>query len=459
MAVKYLKISQLNRLLNDTLEMYIGDSLFEGELQEITRATSGHLYCTIKDELSALSIVLWASSARLLKFKPERGMLVRCQGKPNVYSKTGRLQMVVSKMEPAGEGALQQKFEELKIRLSAEGLFLAERKRALPFLPSAIGIISSAQGAVVHDIMTRLQDRMPHIPVFLVDVRVQGEGAGAEIAAGIKFLSESGKVDVLILARGGGSLQDLWCFNEEVVVRAIFASRIPVISAIGHEVDVTLADLVADLRAPTPTAAAEMVVPKRHDLVRILTEIERRLLDYSRWFMPKVQELDEISFFLERAVEKQFNSVKLKFEVISGRLRLLSPKAVVDLEISKLSNLLSRLESALSLKLEQERGRLTLLDSKLDPARRRENTKIQSENLRQVMLKFASIVWVSLEAKKSRLLESSAKLEALNPHSVLKRGYSITRKGEVVLTKAADINSADEINIQLAEGIIFAEVK
>ena len=459
MTVKYLKISQLNRLLNDTLEMYVGESLFEGELQEITRATSGHLYCTIKDELSALSIVVWSSSARQLKFKPERGMLVRCQGKPSVYSKTGRLQVVVSKMEPAGEGALQQKFEELKIKLSREGLFLPERKRAIPFLPSAIGIVSSAQGAVVHDIMTRLQDRMPHIPVFLVDVRVQGEGAAAEIAAGVKFLSESGRVDVLIVARGGGSLQDLWCFNEEVVVRAIFASRVPVISAIGHEVDVTLSDLVADLRAPTPTAAAEMVVPKRQDLTRILSELERRLLDYSRWLMPRVQELDEISFFLERAIEKQFNTLKLQFEVVSGRLRLLSPKGLLDLEVSKLSNIVSRLESALILKVEQEKGRLALLNSKLDPARRLENINIQGEALKQKMLQLSALIFSSLEAKRSRLLECGAKMEALNPDSVLKRGYSITRKGELVLIRAADVRGADQLEIQLAEGIILAEVK
>ena len=204
MTEKYIKISQLARLLNDTLEMYVGESFFEGELQEITRATSGHLYCTIKDELSSLSIVLWATSVRQLKFKPEKGMLVRCQGKPNVYLKTGRLQLVVSKMEPAGEGALQQKFDQLRAKLTAEGLFAVERKRAIPFLPSAIGLVTSAQGAVVHDIMTRLKERMPHIPVFLVDVRVQGEGAAQEIASAVKFLGDSEKVDVIICARGGG---------------------------------------------------------------------------------------------------------------------------------------------------------------------------------------------------------------------------------------------------------------
>jgi len=459
MPDKYLKISQLARLLNDTLELYVGESFFEGELQEITRASSGHLYCTIKDELSALSIVLWASSARQLKFTPERGLLVRCQGRPSLYPKTGRLQVVVSKMELAGEGALAQKFEELKKKLSNEGLFSQERKRPIPFLPKAIGLITSQQGAVVHDIMTRLRDRMPNIPVYLLDVRVQGEGAPQEIAAAIKYFSDSDLVDVIICGRGGGSLQDLWSFNEELVVRAIFGSRIPIISAVGHEVDITLADLVADVRAPTPTAAAEIVVPKREELFRILAEIQRRLSDYPRWLMPKMQELDESYASLARAIQRQAEGLRLRFEVVTGRLRLLSPHRLVELEISKLSKLQARMQAALTLRLERSKSETDRLGSKLDPARRLDALTLQREKLERVRVQLGSLISNSLENRKNRMLNFSSKLQALNPSSILQRGYSITRQDGKVLSSVENAKLGQDLAIQLRDGTISAQVK
>jgi exodeoxyribonuclease VII large subunit len=410
----YLRISELASLLNDTLEIYVGERFFEGELQEITRATSGHLYCSIKDELSSLSIVLWASSARQLKFKPEKGQLVRCVGKPNVYNKSGRLQVIVSKMEPAGDGALAQKFEELRKKLSEEGLFALERKRAIPFLPKAIGIVSSAQGAAIHDIMTRLQERMPQVPVYLVDVRVQGEGAAKEIAEGIKFFNEQGQVDVIICGRGGGSLQDLWAFNEEVVVRAIFSSRIPVISAVGHEPDTTLADLVADLRAPTPTAAAEMVVPRRVELLRILSELDRRLRDYERWLMPKSQQLDELSLSLAHGAKNRLQNLNLKLEVLNGKINLLNPVNQLNLQNSK---------------------------------------------LKQGEQRFFNSAQRYCDQKRASLKAFVAKLEALNPSSILERGYSITRSQNHVVTSSSQLLPEVAVEIQFRDGFVKAKVQ
>lgn len=432
----YLSISELSRLLNDTLETYVGESLFEGELQELTRAASGHLYCTIKDELSCLSIVLWSSAVRQLKFKPEKGMLVRCLGKPNIYSKTGRLQVIVVSMELAGEGALQKKFEELRKKLEAEGLFAPERKRRIPYLPKAIGLITSAKGAALHDIMTRLSERMPHIPVYLVDVRVQGEGAALEIAAAIQFLSSSGHVDVIICGRGGGSLQDLWAFNEEAVVRAIFASLVPVISAVGHEVDVTLADLVADLRAPTPTAAAEMVVPRRSELVRILPEFDRRLLDYSRWLMPKVQELDETFARLERALSRQVEGARYRTNLLEGRLQTVSPRNLLEMQKLRIAKMAARLDSAVG----------------------RHKLQVFSERLQTLHSMLNSRTLARLEKCKSQVARARSTLEALNPSSVLQRGFSITRKNGEVVVSQKQVRSGDKLAIQVSDGTIGSEV-
>lgn len=459
MLEKYLKISQLARLLNDTLESHVGEAFFEGELQEITNASSGHVYCTIKDDLSALSIVLWASAARRLKFRPTKGMLVRCQGIPNVYPKSGRLQLIVSKMEPAGEGALQQKFEELRRKLAEEGLFATERKRAIPFLPKSIGLVTSSQGAALHDIMARLRVRMPHIQVYLLDVRVQGEGAAAEIAKAISYFSATRIAEVIICGRGGGSLQDLWAFNEEVVVRAIFASSVPVISAVGHETDTSLADLVADLRAPTPTAAAEMVVPNRQELSRMIAELDRRISDYRRWLMPKAQELDETFAALTRAAIRQLEAVGFKLNMLAGRIQSLQPQKLLELEASRLSKYESRLRSTMLLTIEQRRRHLQELDSRLNPAHRLQSVLFECERLSGLAARLKVAAQNLYQEKRSVFVNVGSKLEALSPHSVLQRGYSIARIGEIIVKSTKSVRPGDELTVQVSDGTIGTSVK
>jgi exodeoxyribonuclease VII large subunit len=357
---------------------------------------------------------MWRSSVANLKFIPKAGMAVLCQGRPNIYNKSGRFQIIVTAMWEAGVGLLQQKFLELKEKLTKEGLFSSERKRPLPFLPKAIGVVTSKSGAVIHDIMVKVKERFASIPVYLVDVRVQGPGAAEEIAAAIGQLCRSGSVDVIIVGRGGGSLEDLWAFNEEIVVRAIFAATIPVISAVGHESDISLADLVDDRRAPTPTAAAEMVVPKRTDLLNSIDLLEQRLFDLDRWFTPLSQSLDESSLRLARAIMTVQSTVKLKLQAARARLALLEPSRIIALL----------------------RGKIDLHNNKL--LRAEENT---------------------FSRKRHSLEQLSTRLEAISPLQVLKRGYAVVESDSGLVRTNEQLDRDQQIKISFASDAVYARVE
>src|SRR5947209_3394195 len=262
-APRVLTVTQLAALVRETLEGGVGRVWVAGEISNLRPAPSGHVYFTLKDEQSQLGAVLFRSAAQVLAFRPADGMEVLVSARVGLYPPRGALQLYVDTMEPRGLGALQLAFEQLKARLGAEGLFAAGRKRPLPRFPRAVGIVTALGGAVIHDMRTVLRRRWPACRIVVRPVRVQGAGAGREVAAGIEDLNRLGGLDVLIVGRGGGALEDLWAFNEEIAARAIAASAIPVVSAVGHEVDFTIADFVADARAPTPTAAASLVVPDR----------------------------------------------------------------------------------------------------------------------------------------------------------------------------------------------------
>src|SRR5580693_6438578 len=264
------------------LSEHFTDIWISGEISGTRLPSSGHYYFTLKDQTSQLRCVCYKMTARYLKFKPQDGAAVLARGRLDVYDARGEVQLVVEALEPQGHGALQFAFEQLKLKLAAEGLFHAARKRPLPALPERIGIVSSPSGAVIRDILQILERRCPGRHIRLFPALVQGEGAAEQIAAGIEYFSESGWAEVVIVARGGGSLEDLWAFNEERVARAIAGSAVPVISAVGHETDFTIADFVADLRAPTPSAAAEMVTATRASLVDRLDAGEAKLRQASR---------------------------------------------------------------------------------------------------------------------------------------------------------------------------------
>ena len=279
---RVVAVSALVQLLQELVEENFVDVLVQGELANFSRPASGHCYFTLKDQKSQLRCAMFRPHARVLKFQPQSGMEVICRGRVSIYPQRGDLQLIVEAIEPVGLGGLQLAFLQLQEKLEKQGLFAAERKQPLPEHPQTIGIVTSATGAAIHDILTVLRRRSAGIKVLLRPVRVQGEGAGEEIAEAIADLNNDGRAEVLIVGRGGGSREDLWAFNEEVVARAIAASRRPVISAVGHEVDMSIADLVADLRAPTPSAAAELVVQNQLELERHLDQLEMRLANQIR---------------------------------------------------------------------------------------------------------------------------------------------------------------------------------
>ena len=278
-----IRVAELVSAVQDLVEENFVEVLVQGELSNVSRPASGHLYFTLKDASAQIRCAMFRGQARALNFAPQDGTEVICRARVSVYSQRGDLQLIVNEMEPEGVGSLQQAFEEVRLRLESEGLFAAERKKPLPPFPQIIGVVTSATGAAFQDICQILQRRAVGVSLLLRPVRVQGVGAAAEIAEGIADLNRQADVDVIIVGRGGGSKEDLWSFNEEIVARAIASSVVPIVSAVGHETDVTIADLAADLRAPTPSAAAELVVQNRLELERHLDQLVLRLGRQMRW--------------------------------------------------------------------------------------------------------------------------------------------------------------------------------
>ncbi len=346
-----LTVSELNEIIRNRLETGIDALWVAGELSNVRFPPSGHVYFTLKDHESQISAVLFRRHAESLRFRMEDGMEVVCSGRVSLYTVRGALQFYAAEVEARGRGALAVAFEQLKTRLSREGLFDPDRKKPLPFLPRAIGIVTSLHGAAVRDMLSILGERFPDRRVVIRPVRVQGEGAADEIARGIGELDAAGVVDVMIVGRGGGSLEDLWAFNEEVVARAIASARVPVVSAVGHEIDVTIADFVADQRAATPTAAAEMVVPLRPELARQVAVLARRLRRSTASRMERRREnlrhwvrrladpgqrlrqgqlrLDEMAMRLWRRQEDRLARLRERLGHLAERLGGVDPRAVL----------------------------------------------------------------------------------------------------------------------------------
>jgi exodeoxyribonuclease VII large subunit len=347
-----LSVTELNELIKGTLEARLDSLWVQGEISNFRVPPSGHYYFTLKDDKSQICAVMFRRQGGGLRFLPENGLAVLCFGKVSLYSVRGDLQLYVDDMEPQGQGALYLAFEQLKKKLAAEGLFAQERKKPLPFLPATIGIVSSDRGAALHDMLRIIRDRYADRRVVIRPVRVQGEGAAKEIAEAIADLNCFAGVEAIIVGRGGGSLEDLWAFNEEIVARAIYASKIPVVSAVGHEIDFTIADFVADHRAPTPTAAAEFILPRKRDLLeqvqvlelQLLKEMEfkletakenlnallKRLADPGRKLRENQQRLDELSIDLLRRFQECVRQSKNSLAELAGRLSALSPLAVLE---------------------------------------------------------------------------------------------------------------------------------
>ncbi len=432
-----LTVTELTRQVQDVLEATFDQIWVEGEISNLRRPASGHIYFTLKDEESQVRAVLFRPVARSLKFDLEDGMHILCRARMNVYRPRGEYQLILDYAEPRGAGALQIAFEQLKAKLQAEGLFDPVHKKPLPFLPSRIGVVTSPSGAVIRDILHVTKRRFPSVDILVAPVRVQGAEAPAEIVEALHHLNEIPGIDVIIVARGGGSLEDLMAFNDEGVARAIFASRVPVVSAVGHEIDFTIADFVADVRAPTPSAAAELVVPSRSDLRHQLRTLNARVARAGERFLKHRR---------ERLVE-------LAERVRDPRRRLVDLRLTLDDRFNGLTATLIR-------RVRADRERLRHFETHLQylsPAVRLETLTFVLENMRKSMI---TGIFRQVESLRARLAGHAALLESLSPLSVLARGYAIARtipKGKVI-RDARDLSTGDPVGINVAKGRFNAVV-
>jgi len=324
------KVAELTKNIRRVLEKDFSSLWVEGEISNFTLHSSGHMYFSLKDESSVMSAVMFRGSNKDLKFQVKDGMQVVCFGRIGVYEKRGQYQLYVDKMEPKGVGALQLAFEQLKAKLYKEGLFDKERKKPIPFLPTRIGVVTSPTGAAIRDILNVARRRFSNVEIILNPVKVQGTGAKEEIVKAIELFNTMGDIDVMIVGRGGGSIEDLWAFNEEVVARAISRSKIPIISAVGHEIDWTISDFVADMRVPTPSAAAERVFPRKEELMtRIGNALERLKNSLFNNVIQNQQRIDELLSNLRLRQEFIVKFKKQNLKTMFGKLEALSPLAVL----------------------------------------------------------------------------------------------------------------------------------
>ena len=433
-----LSVTELTTRIRVLIESEFSDLWVEGEVSNFRQAQSGHLYFTLKDERAQVRCVCFRNEARMLKFKPEDGLRITVRGALSVYEARGEYQIYVQHIEPVGLGALQLAFEQLKQRLEAEGLFAAERKKPLPLLPRRIGIVTSPSGAAVRDILRVLRRRFPNAHVVLFPVRVQGEGAAQEIVEALRYFNRKQLADVLILARGGGSLEDLWAFNEEIVARAVAASQIPIICGVGHETDFTIADFVADVRAPTPSAAAEIVVRSREEFDRHLAEIDRRLVERLRYLL------------LERRHRVQQLIGHRAFRRLPDLVRQRRQR-VDELALAQAELLRRRLKTTAD-KVRTLERRLAGIDLRIRLAGLRLRIEQGRQRLGNVAERFFT-------ARRHRLAALAVQLEERSPLRLLERGYAICYDASGRLLRGVDgVAIGDEIAVQLARGRLGAIV-
>jgi exodeoxyribonuclease VII large subunit len=461
-------VSRLNREVRVLLERGFGSLWLEAEISNLARPSSGHWYFSLKDAGAQVRCAMFRQRNILCAFSAKDGQKVLVRARIGLYEPRGEYQLIVDHMEDAGLGALKRQFEELSAKLAAEGLFAADRKRPLPTLPSRIGIITSPTGAAVRDILHVLARRFPAVPVLIYPVPVQGTSAAAEIIAALNLAGRRAECDVLILARGGGSLEDLWSFNDERLARAIVASPIPIITGIGHEIDFTIADFAADVRAPTPSAAAELVVPDAEEWLgaflrlgaRLQRGMQRRVEDHRerlRWLTgraalvsPSVrltqqaQRLDELEQYLSRAMRRRLSMTRERLRWLTGRAGLVSPATRLTQQLLRLENLQRRIYRAWRQTLDLRRSALS------DAATRHAAlaARLQAAGLAQ------------MRRARERLLPLVRTLNAVSPLATLERGYAIvsTEDGGI-LRDAANAKPGTIIEARLAAGRLRAKVE
>jgi exodeoxyribonuclease VII large subunit len=413
--IRVFSVTELTKQIRALIEGNLGAVCLEGELSNVRQPPSGHVYFTIKDESAQIRAVIWRSDMRGLPFVPRDGMRIRAYGSLTVYERDGSYQIVVKRMEEGGKGSLQAAFEALKKKLAEEGLFEVERKRKLPLLPRHIGVVTSPTGAAIRDILNVLRRRFPNLHVVIAPARVQGDGASRDVAAAIDLLNRRGDIDVMIVGRGGGSLEDLWCFNEEIVARAIARSDIPVISAVGHETDFTICDFVADVRAPTPSAAAEIVVGRKDQFLLALKQQ---------------------SSTMTQLLKHSLLNVRGRFNAAARSYVFREPGNAARVYRQKIARLNGQLRHSLERQFREGQQ--------------------QSDDLSGRMTQSLKMVF-AMRVQQARSLERQ--LAAYNPLAVLKRGYSITLKADGrAVRNAREVKAGEKIVTRVGNGEFKSEV-
>lgn len=480
-----LTVSQLTNALKHTLESTFPNIWLQGEISNLKSQSSGHLYFSLKDAGSQISAVMFRAAASLLKNLPQDGAQVLVQGELNVYPPSGKYQIIVRELRLVGIGELLLKLEELKAKLHAKGWFNADHKKPLPKFPKCIGVVTSPTGAAIHDILNVLGRRFSGFKLLLNPVRVQGEGSAAEIAAAIDFFNKYRLADVIIVGRGGGSIEDLWAFNEEIVAAAIFASKIPIISAVGHETDVCLSDFVADVRAPTPSAAAMMVIAeKEHQLHQVdqlkkrLTQCIQLLIKHDRqkllgiarhpsissayklighWF----QRADELRQSIETSIRQKLMTDRVHLMALHRQLQLLRPTNRISQFKERLKNLNLRINSSINNKLTAWKLAVKQTDVKLIMCWRTHQagwrSKFTTLTLRRQL---DQLVLKQFHYQELRLKGIAARLHSIDPKNVLNRGYSIlfNEIDDCVITSVKSIKPKQKIRLMLADGELRATI-
>lgn len=429
-----LTIEELNLSIKQLLEGQLSLIWVRGEISNFKAHTSGHFYFSLKDAKSQISAVMFRGHNSRLKFKPTDGMEVIVRGRISVYEPRGSYQILCEMMEPVGAGALQKSFEQLKAKLKAEGLFEAARKKPIPHMPRHVAVVTSPTGAAIRDILNILSRRAPWLPVTVVPTVVQGEGAAPQICEAFLKAQKLPDVDVIIVGRGGGSIEDMWCFNDESLARLLAASPIPVISAVGHEIDFTIADFVADLRAPTPSAAAELVAKSSQELTNKLQQQEK---------------------LLKLNIQKYLKGLEQKWQILTKGL--IDPQKRLQDLILRNDDLVTRLQMATERSVSDRRFRLKILEERLGSPQ----VLIQKrqKELEYLFLRLKKGTSVSLERKRSGLGRWMSVLESLSPLKVVERGYSIVKKENEVIKNSDQVRSGELLQITLAHGQLEARVE
>lgn len=432
-------VTRLNSAVRMILEQDLGLVWLTGELSNLAMPSSGHWYFSLKDLGAQVRCAMFKGNNRRVAFRPQDGMQVLVQARVSLYEPRGDYQLIIESMQPAGDGVLALRFEELKRRLGAEGLFDEGRKRPLPREPRAVGLVTSATGAALHDMLTVLKRRAPDLPIFIYPTQVQGSAAIGQIVAAIALANRRAEVDVLIVGRGGGSLEDLWCFNEEGVARAIANSAIPVISAVGHEVDVTISDFAADLRAPTPSAAAELVAPDQSARAQRLAHLWQRLV---------------------QAMNRHQTAARHGFVLLQKRLDHQDPKRRLEQQSQRLDELSARLQQLLNQRLHQGERRLANLELRLQSKSPERLLAAGKRRHQLAQERLHALIAKRQDQASHRLAMLTARLDGVSPLATLGRGYSITRtqSGDVI-NRAAQVNAGQTLVTTLAEGHLQVRVE